>query len=64
MNLIILLALIVLAYLITKPTQGDVQRVKKSQTGPAYIDSMQDYLNEPVKYGEWHTGTSPCGCRK
>jgi len=63
MNLIILLALIILAYLITKPTQG-AQRVKRSPMGPAYIDSMQDYLDEPVKYGEWHTGTSPCGCHK
>ena len=60
MNLIILLALVILAYLITKPIQS-AQRVKKSLTGPVYIDSMQDYLNEPVKYGEW---PSPCGCRK
>jgi len=45
----VLVVVLVLVFLLTKPSL-----LKKSERPyPVFIDSQEEYLNQPVKYDEW-----------
>ena len=56
MQVVLILLLLAAVFFIMKqkPIKGD-------RKYPVYLDSQEEYLNQPVKYGEWMS--SSCGCK-